>query len=73
MLGMKNHFAISGSIEIRDVDIAGMACICKFLAEIFNMDIQTSYSSTEILIIPISKQIHRNTDYSNNQTDPPKY
>ena len=26
MLGMKNHFNISGSIEIREVDIAGMAC-----------------------------------------------
>ena len=27
MLGMKNHFDISGSIEIRKVDIAGVACI----------------------------------------------
>ena len=27
MLGMKNHFDISGSIEIRQVDIAGVACI----------------------------------------------
>ena len=26
MLGMKNHFDISGSIEIREVDIAGVAC-----------------------------------------------
>ena len=29
MLGMKNHFNISGSIEIREVDIAGVACIAK--------------------------------------------
>ena len=29
MLGMKNHFDISGSMEIRKVDIAGVACICK--------------------------------------------
>ena len=31
MLGMKNHIDISGSIEIREVDIAGVACIhiCK--------------------------------------------
>ena len=29
MLGMKNHFDISGSIEIREVDIAGVACICQ--------------------------------------------
>ena len=26
MLGMKNHFVISGNIEIREVDIAGVAC-----------------------------------------------
>ena len=29
MLGMKNRFDISGSIEIREVDIAGVACILK--------------------------------------------
>ena len=27
MLGMKNHFDISDSIEIREVDIAGVACM----------------------------------------------
>ena len=26
MLGMKNHFDISDSIEIREVDIAGVTC-----------------------------------------------
>ena len=26
MLGMKNHFDISGCIEIREVEIAGVAC-----------------------------------------------
>ena len=31
MLGMKNHFDISGSIEIREVDIAGVACTCKYV------------------------------------------
>ena len=31
MLGMKNHFDISGSIEIREVDIAGVACICTIV------------------------------------------
>ena len=31
MLGMKNHFDISGSIEIREVDIAGVACISEFM------------------------------------------
>ena len=29
MLGMKNHFDISGSIGIRQVDIAGVACISE--------------------------------------------
>ena len=29
MLGMKNHFDISGSIEIREVDITGVAVIRK--------------------------------------------
>ena len=28
MLGMKNHFDISDSTEIREVDIAGVACSC---------------------------------------------
>ena len=32
MLGMKNHFDTSGSIEIREVDIAGVACLQFFLA-----------------------------------------
>ena len=27
MFGMKNHFDISDSIEIHEVDIAGVACI----------------------------------------------
>ena len=27
ILGMKNHFDVSDSIEIREVDIAGVACI----------------------------------------------
>ena len=31
MLGMKNHFDISGSIEIHEVNIAGVACILKIL------------------------------------------
>ena len=31
MLGMKNHFDISGSIEIREVDIAGVACNNKMI------------------------------------------
>ena len=31
MLGMKNHFDISGSIEIREVDIAGVACMWLYL------------------------------------------
>ena len=30
MLGMKNHFDISGSIEISEVDIAGVACMLLY-------------------------------------------
>ena len=33
MLELKNHFDISGNIEIRGVDIARVACIYKFLIE----------------------------------------
>ena len=40
MLGMKNHFDISDSIEIREVDIAGVACICPFVFSV----IQWSFS-----------------------------
>ena len=29
MLGMKNHFDISDSIDIHEVDIAGVACRCE--------------------------------------------
>ena len=44
MLGTKNHFDISGSIEIREVDIVGVACICikKFYAKNFFLDKMTA-------------------------------
>ena len=54
MLGMKNHFDISGSIEIREVDIAGVACICRencYLASHLN-----TYRSSQThvyIIIPL--------------------
>ena len=32
MLGMKHHFNISDSIETREIDIAGVACINIFQA-----------------------------------------
>ena len=31
MLGMKNHFDISGSIQIREVDIVGVACMSQLM------------------------------------------
>ena len=34
MLGMKNHFDISGSIEIHEVDIAGVACMSILLKNV---------------------------------------
>ena len=43
MLGMKNHFDISGSIEIREVDIAGVACNWYCLPEFFSNIISFSY------------------------------
>ena len=38
MLGMKNHFDISGSIEIREVGIAGVACIFMTKSPLKNGD-----------------------------------
>ena len=35
MLGMKNLFDISGSIEICEVDIAGVACIRKVVPKTY--------------------------------------
>ena len=46
MLGMENHFDISDSIEIREVDIAGVACISLFSKL---MKCQTVYESTTCL------------------------
>ena len=60
MLGMKNHFDISGSIEIREVDIAGVACISIELVlfvdsghNIYNNHI-TIRSSAKWILIPES-------------------
>ena len=38
MLRMKNHFDISGSIEIHEVDIAGVACISLVRKNIRNLN-----------------------------------
>ena len=51
MLGMKNHFGISDSIEIREVDIAGVACtlmIPSFWADRSVQTVQTQVSSMTI-------------------------
>ena len=42
MLGMKNHFDISGSIEIREVDIAGVACTRQTLQKMYHEKCLTS-------------------------------
>ena len=42
MLGMKNHFDISDSIEIREVDIAGVACILNRIKTQINVLILTN-------------------------------
>ena len=38
MLGMKNCFYISDSIEIREVDIAGVACINIYIQQHISLD-----------------------------------
>ena len=36
MLGMKNHFDISDSIQICEVDIAGVACISNLPYDLYD-------------------------------------
>ena len=50
MLGMKNHFDISGSIEIREVDIAGMACTIMILSFWTDMPGQTVQTQLGLLL-----------------------
>ena len=40
MLGMKNHFDISDSIEIREVDIAGVACMLLQIFATFSIKLK---------------------------------
>ena len=50
MLGMKNHFDISGSIEIREVDIAGVACM-SFQSKIWNIkNSQLAWWTTFVIV-----------------------
>ena len=37
MLGMKNHFDISDSIKICEVDIAGVACMCEGTSHLYTL------------------------------------
>ena len=59
MLGMKNHFHIRGSIEIREVEIAGVACIPNLVQQmrisVFNFvsvvkHIPSEHTSTDAMI-----------------------
>ena len=50
MLGMKNHFNISGSIEICEVDIAGVTCTCSRIIlyrHILYIQVTAYYNSDE--------------------------
>ena len=47
MLGKKNHFDISDSIEVREVDIVGVACNLK------------QYFHTGMTVITTKKKTHR--------------
>ena len=40
MLGMKNHFDISGSMEIREVDIARVACSLNISSEMLKINLK---------------------------------
>ena len=55
MLGMKNHFDISDSIEIREVDIAEVACIFTFLSDIYVLIVNEQQLESQILGKPISQ------------------
>ena len=56
MLGMKNHFDISDSIEIREVDIAGVTYTCTYNGKSGNWHLFLCYcryfdkSSTEMFL-----------------------
>ena len=50
MLGMKNHFDISGSIEIREVDIAGVACNSK-MSRLIRPKIELDRAFMPVLVI----------------------
>ena len=63
MLGMKNHFDISGGIEIREVEIAGVACnlqhiITSFLIFCFDLDQKADVGCRPVPL----KQVHRKID-----------
>ena len=46
---MKNHFDISDSIEITDVDIAGVACTCQEYVMTYELN---TINSPEIHLYP---------------------
>ena len=54
MLGMKSHFDIGGSIEIREVDIAGVACMNKKVTFRY-----PDVSAEEYIALNKKKKIHR--------------
>ena len=58
MLGMKKHFDISDSIEIREVDIAGVACMLKIMKIR-----QESYGSLNFHVNKIFKLSVMNLDH----------
>ena len=56
MLGMKNHFDISGGIEIHKVNIAGVACLYCFKYYSFFNNIKKAKRAGKKIIIFIHKK-----------------
>ena len=46
---MKNHFDISGSIKIHEVDIAGVACIMQFYGHMMKIILQDLHCASVLL------------------------
>ena len=62
MLGMKNHFDISDSIEIGEVDIAGVACtsfssLYYMFLLCFNIKVKLVSTLLRLIIFPIASVI----------------
>ena len=61
MFGMKNHFDISDSIEIREVDKAGVTCI--YVTDIFKMCIK-KFDAEKYFFVKLTGFLTFSDDYT---------